>query len=91
MEEKNGIATLVKIHFFKSKLDLKINTMEDYLEVNKASWNNRLEAHLSSDFYNLEEEESSYADRNAALKQKFVGWNHGLAKVDFLSLKQAIN
>lgn len=32
MEEKNGIATLVKIHFFKSKLDLKINTTEDYLE-----------------------------------------------------------
>ena len=55
--------------------------MEDYLEVNKASWNSRLEAHLSSDFYDLEEEEGSYADRNAALKQKFVCWNHGLAKV----------
>lgn len=28
--------------------------MEDYLEVNKASWNNRLESHLTSDFYDLE-------------------------------------
>lgn len=28
--------------------------MEDYLEVNKASWNNRLESHLASDFYDLE-------------------------------------
>jgi len=27
--------------------------MEDYLEVNKASWNNRLESHLNSDFYDL--------------------------------------
>ncbi|MBD79964.1 MAG: SAM-dependent methyltransferase [Crocinitomicaceae bacterium] len=28
--------------------------MKDYLEINKESWNNRLESHLKSDFYNLE-------------------------------------
>ena len=27
--------------------------MEDYLEINKKSWNNRLESHLNSDFYNM--------------------------------------
>ena len=28
---------------------------ENYIEINKQSWNNRLESHLKSDFYNLEE------------------------------------
>ncbi len=28
--------------------------MKDYLEINKHSWNNRLESHLKSDFYNLD-------------------------------------
>ena len=27
---------------------------ENYIEINKQSWNNRLESHLKSDFYNLE-------------------------------------
>jgi len=27
----------------------------NYIEINKQSWNNRTEAHLKSDFYNLEE------------------------------------
>lgn len=27
--------------------------MENYLEINKASWNNRLESHLNSDFYDV--------------------------------------
>jgi ubiquinone/menaquinone biosynthesis C-methylase UbiE len=29
--------------------------MKDYLEINKHSWNNRLESHLNSDFYQLED------------------------------------
>jgi 2-polyprenyl-3-methyl-5-hydroxy-6-metoxy-1,4-benzoquinol methylase len=29
--------------------------MENYIEMNKRSWDNRLESHLSSDFYNLKE------------------------------------
>ena len=28
--------------------------MEDYIEINKKSWNNRLESHLKSDFYQLD-------------------------------------
>lgn len=27
---------------------------ENYIEINKQSWNNRLESHLKSDFYNLD-------------------------------------
>ena len=27
---------------------------ENYIEINKQSWNNRLESHLKSDFYNIE-------------------------------------
>ena len=30
-----------------------MHKMEDYIEINKASWNNRLEAHLQSDFYDI--------------------------------------
>jgi ubiquinone/menaquinone biosynthesis C-methylase UbiE len=32
-----------------------MNSKRDYIEINKQSWNNRVEAHLKSKFYNLEE------------------------------------
>ncbi|MEZ4804071.1 MAG: class I SAM-dependent methyltransferase [Bacteroidia bacterium] len=35
-------------HYEQTNLD-----MENYIEMNKKSWDNRLESHLSSDFYNL--------------------------------------
>ena len=36
----------------------------DYLQINKNSWNNRLEAHLASDFYDMDNFKSGRCSLN---------------------------